>query len=284
MQGAGGGARARRLGAAKGLPHFRGPTSLSRPSCHQLSFQPVCLLVRAQRRERAEGRAPAGLEPPEEFLDPITAGLMSDPVTLPDSGVTLDRTTVQRHLMGQVRGRLLLWGLLTAYCQVRGRAGCCCGCSMLTAWGPASVDLSALEASRLRPRLPVPPVSGRGVVLGVAWFWAWRPTSTVQCRHPLSPVRGGVWAAARQRTARRAAALRCGGAGGCLASRVGRLASQNPRLCLAAQAHPCTRPPARTQATDPFSRKPLTMENVVPDRALADRIRRWRATAGGSEA
>lgn len=36
---------------------------------------------------------------PEEFLDPITTELMTDPVILPESQVTLDRSTVERHLM-----------------------------------------------------------------------------------------------------------------------------------------------------------------------------------------
>ena len=35
---------------------------------------------------------------PEEFLDPILNVLMKDPVILPDSKVTLDRRTIQRHL------------------------------------------------------------------------------------------------------------------------------------------------------------------------------------------
>ena len=43
-------------------------------------------------------------EPPEDFLDPITCSLMTQPVVLPDSGVTLDRTTIERHLMSQVGG------------------------------------------------------------------------------------------------------------------------------------------------------------------------------------
>ncbi|MEW5299631.1 MAG: hypothetical protein WDW36_002626 [Sanguina aurantia] len=38
-------------------------------------------------------------EVPEEFLDPITTEVMTDPVVLPDSQVTLDRSTVERHLM-----------------------------------------------------------------------------------------------------------------------------------------------------------------------------------------
>jgi hypothetical protein len=38
------------------------------------------------------------------------------------------------------------------------------------------------------------------------------------------------------------------------------------------------------QATDPFSRSPLTIDEVVPDEALAARIRAWEAGGdGGNE-
>lgn len=36
---------------------------------------------------------------PEEFLDPIMSTLMIDPVVLPSSHVTVDRTTIARHLL-----------------------------------------------------------------------------------------------------------------------------------------------------------------------------------------
>lgn len=36
---------------------------------------------------------------PDDFLDPIMSTLMKDPVKLPSSGVTLDRTTIARHLL-----------------------------------------------------------------------------------------------------------------------------------------------------------------------------------------
>ncbi|KAG1678277.1 hypothetical protein FOA52_013898 [Chlamydomonas sp. UWO 241] len=39
-----------------------------------------------------------GGEMPEEFLDPITTAVMTDPVLLPDSGITVDRSTAERHL------------------------------------------------------------------------------------------------------------------------------------------------------------------------------------------
>lgn len=38
---------------------------------------------------------------PDEFLDPIMACLMEDPVVLPDSGITVDRSTIERHLLSQ---------------------------------------------------------------------------------------------------------------------------------------------------------------------------------------
>lgn len=36
---------------------------------------------------------------PDEFLDPIMSTLMTDPVILPSSKVTCDRTTIARHLL-----------------------------------------------------------------------------------------------------------------------------------------------------------------------------------------
>ena len=41
----------------------------------------------------------AEVEVPDEFLDPILSTLMSDPVTLPSSGVNMDRAVLQRHLL-----------------------------------------------------------------------------------------------------------------------------------------------------------------------------------------
>ena len=38
-------------------------------------------------------------EVPEAFLDPVLGTVMNDPVTLPNSRVTLDRTTIIRHLL-----------------------------------------------------------------------------------------------------------------------------------------------------------------------------------------
>lgn len=39
------------------------------------------------------------VNPPDEFLDPILSILMKDPVILPSSKVTVDRTTISRHLL-----------------------------------------------------------------------------------------------------------------------------------------------------------------------------------------
>lgn len=38
---------------------------------------------------------------PDEFLDPLTLHIMDDPVTLPTSGVTVDRGSISRHLLSQ---------------------------------------------------------------------------------------------------------------------------------------------------------------------------------------
>jgi hypothetical protein len=34
--------------------------------------------------------------------------------------------------------------------------------------------------------------------------------------------------------------------------------------------------PMLLQATDPFSRKPLTLGQLIPDKELADKIKAWR--------
>ena len=36
---------------------------------------------------------------PDEFIDPLTYTLMSDPVTLPSSGQIMDRSVIARHLL-----------------------------------------------------------------------------------------------------------------------------------------------------------------------------------------
>ncbi|XP_049532096.1 ubiquitin conjugation factor E4 A [Anopheles darlingi] len=39
------------------------------------------------------------IDPPDEFLDPIMSSLMMDPVILPSSRITVDRSTIARHLL-----------------------------------------------------------------------------------------------------------------------------------------------------------------------------------------
>ena len=39
-------------------------------------------------------------EVPEEFLDPLLQTVMRDPVILPDSHITIERSTIERHLLG----------------------------------------------------------------------------------------------------------------------------------------------------------------------------------------
>ena len=80
---------AARLGARQGR------AALSPPAC------------RASRSERARLPSP-GLwaqeedlyaDAPDDFVDQLTGALMDDPVTLPKSGVTLDRASIMRHLL-----------------------------------------------------------------------------------------------------------------------------------------------------------------------------------------
>ncbi|KAI9219743.1 ubiquitin elongating factor core-domain-containing protein [Blastocladiella britannica] len=42
-------------------------------------------------------------EIPDDFMDPLMCVLMEDPVTLPTSGVTVDRSTIVTHLLGEKR-------------------------------------------------------------------------------------------------------------------------------------------------------------------------------------
>jgi len=58
-----------------------------------------------QERRAAEAAAAADEleadgEVPDEFLDPLLQMVMRDPVTLPDSHITVDRSTIERHLLG----------------------------------------------------------------------------------------------------------------------------------------------------------------------------------------
>lgn len=50
-----------------------------------------------EREEKANQEVLA--DAPDEFLDPIMSTLMGDPVILPSSKVTVDRTTIARHLL-----------------------------------------------------------------------------------------------------------------------------------------------------------------------------------------
>lgn len=50
-----------------------------------------------EREEKVNQEALA--DAPDEFLDPIMSTLMTDPVILPSSHVTVDRTTIARHLL-----------------------------------------------------------------------------------------------------------------------------------------------------------------------------------------
>lgn len=50
-----------------------------------------------EREEKVNQEALA--DAPDEFLDPIMSTLMIDPVILPSSHVTVDRTTIARHLL-----------------------------------------------------------------------------------------------------------------------------------------------------------------------------------------
>lgn len=50
-----------------------------------------------EQRQRAEDEALVNA--PDEFLDPILSILMKDPVILPSSKVTVERSTISRHLL-----------------------------------------------------------------------------------------------------------------------------------------------------------------------------------------
>lgn len=51
-----------------------------------------------EAEEESEGEEEEEID--EAFLDPIMQTLMRDPVVLPHSGVTVDRATIERHLLG----------------------------------------------------------------------------------------------------------------------------------------------------------------------------------------
>lgn len=80
--------------ALSGLQH---PTDVEMEYIYNIIY----LLASVSRKASLAGGPDAFSEEssvPEEFLDPILNVLMKDPVILPDSKVTLDRKTIQRHL------------------------------------------------------------------------------------------------------------------------------------------------------------------------------------------
>lgn len=57
----------------------------------------VCLVQSLADRHQQEEETYS--DAPDEFLDPIMSTLMLDPVLLPSSNVTVDRSTIARHLL-----------------------------------------------------------------------------------------------------------------------------------------------------------------------------------------
>lgn len=54
-------------------------------------------IKKAASQQKQEDEATG--DAPEEFLDPIMSTIMADPVVLPSSGITIDRSTIARHLL-----------------------------------------------------------------------------------------------------------------------------------------------------------------------------------------
>lgn len=54
-------------------------------------------ITNIEQRQKANDEAL--VNPPDDFLDPILSILMKDPVILPSSKVTVDRSTISRHLL-----------------------------------------------------------------------------------------------------------------------------------------------------------------------------------------
>ncbi|KAK8783692.1 hypothetical protein V5799_009944 [Amblyomma americanum] len=54
-------------------------------------------IKRAASQQKQEDEATG--DAPDEFLDPIMSTIMIDPVVLPSSGITIDRSTIARHLL-----------------------------------------------------------------------------------------------------------------------------------------------------------------------------------------
>lgn len=66
----------------------------------QLVGEMTDFALKVSQLERLEKENQEALaDAPDEFLDPIMSTLMSDPVVLPSSKVTVDRTTIARHLL-----------------------------------------------------------------------------------------------------------------------------------------------------------------------------------------
>ena len=53
---------------------------------------------------------------PDEFIDPLTFTLMDDPVTLPTSGIIMDRATIARHLLRYASHLLFLLHPVSLLC------------------------------------------------------------------------------------------------------------------------------------------------------------------------
>lgn len=60
----------------------------------------LTLVDDAAAAQSSSTRASALVDVPDEFLDPVLATLMEDPVRLP-SGVTMDRSVITRHLLNK---------------------------------------------------------------------------------------------------------------------------------------------------------------------------------------
>ena len=91
------------LEALAGAPwHERYPRGADASPAAQLLHRNVATvkeLAAEVRGSRAKMRdTTESLQCPSEFLDPITMAPMNEPVRLPDSGVVLDRQTLERHM------------------------------------------------------------------------------------------------------------------------------------------------------------------------------------------
>ena len=77
---------------------------------HRIINKPAVMIMQLHQFALKVGEAASKLKTvettmgdiPEEFLDPILGTVMNDPVTLPNSQVTLDRTSIVRHLLRYV--------------------------------------------------------------------------------------------------------------------------------------------------------------------------------------